>query len=528
MTNVLQTSAVWRLLQAIGAFIASTAADSAVVSALVRAWDGCFLHRLFRAVGDSEEPALHASRFERMLRRADVWLSERTGLRDCVSESVPGRFVRWLLRVCSDSKTLAWLTRDGLTGAVLTVLALYAGVDWLLRDVLPVPVLSSGWDEALLAFSALLVLWQRTGTRTPRISRTTSLDICVLLYVLVAFALMVLVSPRIGIAVSGYRAACQYVLWFFVVTRLIRHDGDFRRMYLTMLALAGAIALHGVYQYIIAVPIPEHWVAQAEQSVRTRVFSIFGSPNIMACFMVMFAPMAAGLAYTGRGRKMKLLGWGLAVLMCVSCLFTMSRGGWMAMLVAIVVFAILVDGRLLLLLLAAGVFSLALPFVASRIGFLFTSDFTHANENGGRESRWKLGMSYLRLFGNEWFGMGFGRFGGAVAMQNQIHSYLSYFYMDNYYLKTLTESGYLGLGAFIVSLLGVVVNGMRSLWRAFGTKADGFYAMLSGIFAGLCGTLVHCYFENIFEEPYMLATFWILAAMLVYGGLYRSKERKAE
>ena len=36
-----------------------------------------------------------------------------------------------------------------------------------------------------------------------------------------------------------------------------------------------------------------------------------------------------------------------------------------------------------------------------------------------------------------------------------------------------------------------------------------------GIYAGLCGVLVHCFFENIFEEPYMTAYFWGLAALLI-------------
>ena len=50
----------------------------------------------------------------------------------------------------------------------------------------------------------------------------------------------------------------------------------------------------------------------------------------------------------------------------------------------------------------------------------------------------------------------------------------------------------------------------------------------AGIFAGQCGVLVHCYFENIFEEPYMQAYFWILAAMLVWLGFLRKHKPKAE
>ena len=74
-------------------------------------------------------------------------------------------------------------------------------------------------------------------------SRTTTLDIFVGAFILICLALMLLISPRMGIAVSGYRAVCQYLLWFFLVSRLLRGDGDYRRMYYAMLALAGVIAL---------------------------------------------------------------------------------------------------------------------------------------------------------------------------------------------------------------------------------------------------------------------------------------------
>ena len=41
------------------------------------------------------------------------------------------------------------------------------------------------------------------------------------------------------------------------------------------------------------------------------------------------------------------------------------------------------------------------------------------------------------------------------------------------------------------------------------------------MFCGLCGVLVHCFFENIFEEPYMMVYFWVIAAMIVYFGFLR-------
>jgi hypothetical protein len=49
-----------------------------------------------------------------------------------------------------------------------------------------------------------------------------------------------------------------------------------------------------------------------------------------------------------------------------------------------------------------------------------------------------------------------------------------------------------------------------------------------GMFCGLLGVLVHCFFENIFEEPYMMVYFWAIAAMIVYFGFLRDEKKEAQ
>ena len=48
--------------------------------------------------------------------------------------------------------------------------------------------------------------------------------------------------------------------------------------------------------------------------------------------------------------------------------------------------------------------------------------------------------------------------------------------------------------------------------------------MCAGMLSGMAGVLVHCYFENIFEEPYMMVYFWAIAAMIVYFGFLRKPQ----
>ena len=84
--------------------------------------------------------------------------------------------------------------------------------------------------------------------------------------------------------------------------------------------------------------------------------------------------------------------------------------------------------------------------------------------------------------------------------------------------------GYLGLAFFILLLFGLVLWSLRSIGRTGYTKGDRTRVLAVSMFAGMCGVLVHCYFENIFEVPYMMAYFWSMAAAAMYLGYFRKRK----
>lgn len=414
------------------------------------------------------------------------------------------------------------LFSHGMNRLIVIIFALYLPIDYVLRTLAlrtysPIAALASGWDEAFLAFGFVYILFRRTFAKKAEPARATPYDLPLLLFIGIGFLLVCVVSPRLGIAIAGYRAVVQYMFWFFVLTRVIENDGDVNAFCGTLIGLTTAIALHGIYQYIIDVPIPSNWVAQAEVGVRTRVFSIIGSPNVMGSYLVMFAPLTAAFAYKLKPIWAKVLLWVCTFLMCFACLFTFSRGAWFGMAIAVFLFALYRDRKLLALMaLAAGV-AVFIPQVANRITFLFTSEFDYANMFGGRAGRQREGLLLLYQ-SNPWLGFGLGRFGGAVAMQNQVDSRISYFYMDNYYLKTLIEMGYIGLGGFVFALVTYLFTAMRSIFRSRGESVS---MIAQGLLAGMVGVLAHSFTENIFEVPYMNAYFWGMAAVVIYIGFLR-------
>ena len=516
-----------RALRAVWLWLTALGQSSRVFAAIGRCYRASGTHRTLARWLGAEPCALQSSRYTRAFTKENAHLARKIKLRAAIESSLLYRIYRAVLRCGQDSRILSWLFSGGVTGMILICIGLYAGVDHVLRDVLAIPVISSLWDEALLLFAALWIFGQRVEAKSPLAARTTPMDCGILLFLTAGFVLMNINAPFFSIQVSGFRASCQYLLWFFIVTRILRDDRDAMRLYGALVGLGIILALHGIYQYIVAVPIPSSWMTHTETAVRTRVYSIFGSPNIMGDFMVMVVPMCAGLAYYVKDTKWKIAAWIGTILMCFACLFTMSRASWVAMAIAVVIFVLLVDRRLLALLAVAGIGACFVPFVRTRIGFLFTDDFTAANTSGGRAGR-KLNALNLFYSGNPWVGVGEGMFGGAVAMQNQVLDHTDYFYVDNYFLKTMVEMGYCGLAAFCLMLLGFLGAACRALSRKaqdFKAGLDRLFPLCAGMFAGLCGVIVHCFFENIFEEPYMMAWFWSIAGLIAYFGFLRKEAR---
>ncbi|MDR0380711.1 MAG: O-antigen ligase family protein [Oscillospiraceae bacterium] len=442
----------------------------------------------------------------------------------------------------ADRLRRAAASRGGLTGRLLGRLrrgdlplflfCLYLPVDYVLREWSALAALSTYWDELFLLLAVFLVVaWKMRPDASPE-PCLTPLEGPLLVFMGLGLLLMGVVSPILGVAVSGYRAVCQYMVWYFVIVRLVRDRRAVHICCALLAALGALVALHGVYQYIVGTPIPRSWVSIHEMGVRTRVFSILGSPNVMGDLMVMLAPLAAGLAYAARTVRVRLLCWAATGLMCLACLFTFSRGAWLGLAAAVVLFALLRDRRLLILAGAALVVIIMLPQIADRITFLFTSDFANNNETAGRAARWAYGIDLL-MRSDPVFGFGLGRFGGAVAMQNQTLERIRYFYMDNYYLKTLVEMGFVGLIGYLALLASLLWNGFRTLFRVRAQRAD--HAVACGLLAGLAGVLTHSLFENIFEVPYMNAYFWGLAALLMVigfrlgidGGAHPTQETRA-
>ena len=384
------------------------------------------------------------------------------------------------------------------------LLAGYPIVDYFLH-IDPWGIIGQDWATLLLLYLVFLSIRQYLAHGRMRTYPTHRM---ILYMAVLGVAYIAMDMEYVKVAVDGYETNFLYMLIALLLPFVLSRE-DIVPM-IKLLVFAGFLmALHGVYEYIVAVPIPAAWGGLAGH-VRTRVYSLFGSPNILGSYMAFIVPLACAVALyeTDRGQR---LFYGTAALFSAACLvFTFTRGAWLAFLVGFLVFTWLVDRRLTIGILGIALLAYFLvpPIHARLQEFMSPVYWAETFGSGGRIARWEHAYDQMRL--NPLFGAGLGRYGGAVASR-----FFGSMYVDNYYAKTLADTGLLGLGSYL-ALIAVYLRDVFRIWRNM--TDSRLRRLFAGVFSSLVVFTAHAFVENIFEVPTVNMLFWLVGTLvLIYG-----------
>jgi O-antigen ligase len=390
---------------------------------------------------------------------------------------------------------------------LIYLLCLWAFIDYFTRTYIGGAV-GSLWDKLYLAALCMAWLYKWVKLKDLKI-QTTPLDVFLFLFYGAALIVFIVNSLSYAQSFEGMRAAVQNTFYFFIATQLIKDRQNAVNILKVFVMVMLILSLHGIYQYIIGVEMPPNWVDSLETGIRTRVFSIIGSPNILASLMTLIAPVALAFAFAEKKLVWKLFYLGAFVAMSLCLVFTFSRGAWIGYLIAMGIFVLMKDGRLIIpALLALFGASALVPSITARLTYMLSPEYIESSLRAGRLVRWIEGLDIIRT--RPFMGMGHGAFGGAVAVNNEV---ANVFYMDNYFLKTAVEMGILGLAAFTILMAAVFIWSLRTAVRL---KDKYLREVSAGAFCGLAGVIVHNFVENVFEVPMMVAYFWLIAAVVMW------------
>lgn len=200
------------------------------------------------------------------------------------------------------------------------------------------------------------------GKRTVRLE---AVDLAAL-----AFALMMIVGGVFSMSSSSLKPMLVYLCFmcvYFLVVCLIRTGDWLRRCVISAVSSATLVALYGLFQYATGmIGFSTKWLdSEMFEDISGRAISTLENPNMLGEYLVMIIPMAAALMICSESFRRRA-GYFL-VFGCLGCclIVTWSRGAWLGMLFAAVVFCLIWSKRWLhmfwVLLLSIPFLPLILP-----------------------------------------------------------------------------------------------------------------------------------------------------------------------
>lgn len=248
-----------------------------------------------------------------------------------------------------------------------------------------------------------------------------------------------------------------------------------------------------------------------------RVSGTLGDPNELASVLAAGIALCTALIFDrGRSPLVRMVTALAGVLLLASLLFTLSRGGIIA-LAAVAVVTVLVRGRnrLQAAFLAATVAAAVFLWFFNVASPAARDHITAVDGGSGRTEIWSVGWRMVEAHPLD--GVGAGNFQnvsihyflqpGSIAFANHFISTPAV--AHNTYLQVLSETGVVGLALFLVAIFGGLATGVAAL-RIFRRARDREGELLTGaVITATVAILVAYFFLSEEHSKYL----WLLVSL---------------
>ncbi len=335
----------------------------------------------------------------------------------------------------------------------------------------------------------------------------------------------------LGRVAVGYPAGLEMLylavtaLVLVVVLHNLHGQEETQWVVVFLVGLATVLSLYALIQFIRDSD-RVLWLARPSQYQR-RAGATFINPNHLAGFLVPILPLALSHVFLARGKAVLRVFHGYAALMMlVAIALTMSRGGWLAAgLVLVLFFLWLAIRRRHLRLVAIGCLGILLTAGST---FLLTSDKARARlenvatpghqDSGLRSYLWRPTVALWK--DNAWLGVGPGQFDVRFPKYRTPAVPREPGYAHNEYLNLLADYGVVGAllaGATVLALGIGIVRSQKFVERGpsdFGSKGSNRTAFFVGGSLGLTGLAVHSAGDFVLHIPAIGLTGATLAGLM--------------
>ena len=343
--------------------------------------------------------------------------------------------------------------------------------------------------------------------RELRLRRLPTMPVILLFCAVYAFGTLTSVDVRSSLPIGVLTIA--FVLFSAALYFSVENRRQLDALVAAMVAVGAAVACYGILQYKFRWGYQSAaWVDEDMfSSIMFRVSSTLQNPNMLGQYFILTIPLGGAKLLSCRGAR-RLWYFFCCAVMCVCMILTFSRGAWLGLLFAGLLFFVALQPRLLFLAPAA---LLALwKVLPATVIDRFTSIGDLADRSTSyRVSIWLGSLAMLRD-GYWTTGVGPG-----VEAFNRVYPFYSYHevvapHSHNLFLQLVVDAGILALLVFLWLLL----RWYRTLGGALRDETDLASRLYQIAFAaGAFGFLVQAMTDYSFYNYRVMLLFWAYLAL---------------
>lgn len=315
----------------------------------------------------------------------------------------------------------------------------------------------------------------------------------------------------------------------FTIPNLVRQKAELIKIIKILFVSVFLVSLFGLYQFAgDMLGLPQSFTGLRYQYTKeilgfTRIQATFLEPLYFANFLLIsISLLVARLGGLGeRENKWQGLEIVVLILALLNFILTVSRGAYLGLFFALLTLAIIYrqkifKPKILFYCFFAFLFLLVAfsQFLGGQIG-IFVSHLRDSFSGAAffeRAETFNLAIQAWRE--HPFIGIGPGSFGPWVYVSPFIVPEAGWKIVNNLYLEILVESGILGLGFFISSLIILFINSVKTILKSAGVNK----IIMVGLLAAFVGVFIQ---YNTFSIIYIMHVWFLIGLMLAAQNLVR-------
>jgi len=386
-----------------------------------------------------------------------------------------------------------------------------------------------------LAFFALLVavfFWIYKMIISKEIKLVPApLNYPIFIFVLVGFC-SIFFSTKPLTSFAAWIILLTFSLTYFLIVNNLKSRKQLERIIKALVIATTLVAVIGIIQYYTGLGVSYRLKYFSFDFLQQgyRVKSTMSNPNILAGLFVLAIPLSLSLLLGNYKKlhyasKTKTIGkdilMALSALAMILCLiFTYSRGGWIGLLGALLIFGWLKNKKFFILFLLSILLSTVLiGGVRNRLESLTNIYFS---SNIERLYGWQSALKIIK--DHPFFGCGLNTFQQIYPqyMAPQAKEMLAH--AHNTFLQIGAEMGLIALGIFI----WIFFTLFSHLWYTFKNIPERNLNIITlGVFSGFVGFFIHSQFDVVMDyTPVGLLLWSLMGIAMVLGRFSKNSKTK--